>query len=108
MIDIEAGKRDTSLGKVAEIAKYLQIPLTQLLETSTHEGLKSKQHFLKEGNINSNAGSADQEMFETLIEHLRGHLANLEKTCADLREDKISLREELNAIKIQLNGQQRG
>jgi DNA-binding XRE family transcriptional regulator len=101
LIDIESGKRDTSLRTVAEIAKHLQTTLSQLLASQseiTHE----KGNNDEEKSLNTNGYIDERAIVEVHLDHLRGHISTLEKTCADLREDKASMREELNRLRPQL------
>jgi DNA-binding XRE family transcriptional regulator len=94
LIDIESGKRDAPISKAIEIAHYLEIPLTQLLGVEqgvTVNNLNNNQ----EVKVNIRNMNSEREMFERRIEDLRERAQAAERTCADLREDKMMLRAEL-------------
>jgi hypothetical protein len=87
------------------LAENLQMPPTKLLglgEEVTIHNLNNNQQEGKVNILNSGVISSEREMFEMRIEGLREHIAAAEKTCADLREDKVALREELNMLRTQL------
>ncbi len=99
LIDIEAGKRDVSVTKLFEIAKYLETPATDLLGIvtgSTIHNLNNNQQEGKVNILNSGTMSSEREMYEQRIEELREYIASLERTCDDLRKDKNTLTGLLN------------
>jgi DNA-binding XRE family transcriptional regulator len=97
LIDLESGKRDAPLSKLVKIAKYLELSPAQLLGINEHTQLNQQESH--GSNPKDEATPSEREMFQMRIEGLREHILALEKTCADLREDKIALREELNRLR---------
>ena len=71
LIDIESGKRDTSLRTVAEIAKHLQTTLSQLL-ASQSEVTHGKGHNGEEKSLNTNGHIDEPAIVEVHLEYLRG------------------------------------
>jgi transcriptional regulator with XRE-family HTH domain len=103
--NFESGKSDPSVRMLFSLAENLQMPPTKLLglgEEVTIHNLNNNQQEGKVNILNSGVISSEREMFEMRIEGLREHIAAAEKTCADLREDKVALREELNMLRTQL------
>ena len=56
----------------------------------------------EEKSLNTNGYINERAIVEVHLDNLRGHISTLEKTCADLREDKAAMREELNRLRPQL------
>ncbi|MDX1913418.1 MAG: hypothetical protein SFV22_18125 [Saprospiraceae bacterium] len=52
--------------------------------------------------LNSGAISSEKEMYELRIEELKNHIAAIEQTCADLRQDKDVLRAEVSTLMSKL------
>jgi DNA-binding XRE family transcriptional regulator len=98
LIDIESGRRDTSLYNIVEIAKHLNTPLLQLLGSCDAPFTCPKHaNLLNEELTRNSVGNYERKIFETLIEYLQAHIASLEKACADLRRDKAALQEKMDA-----------
>jgi len=105
LIDIESGKRDAPISKALEIAHYLEISFTQLLgveQDATVNHLNNNQQEVKVNILDGGIMSYEREMFEMRIEDLRERAQAAERSCADLREDKMMLRAELVRLREHL------